>query len=277
MGSIIAIVEGNHEGLVSTKNGKPYGAAERFAACLSRLDSSLSFTFVRPHFSDYQSNKEVFSGCDGIVFTGSANHWSADDAPASLAREVMGCALASKRPVFGSCYGLQLAVAVLGGVNQANPVATEFAIAKDIRVNEAGANHRLYQNKPRRFDARAMHRDEVLRLPKGAICLASNSHSTYQGVVYEKEGIRFWGVQYHPELCFGDVAHYIETNDVASFADAKGFAAELGLSCDLPEIISDFRSLDSKVPALQKKYHLSQSLIDDDIHNCELRNFLSSI
>ena len=41
-------------------------------------------------------------------------------------------------PVFGSCYGMQLGVAVLGGRLYANPSGLEIAIARDIRLSDAG-------------------------------------------------------------------------------------------------------------------------------------------
>ena len=275
---VIAIIEGNHEGLVPLKGGRHYGAAEGFAACLQALDASVLCRIIRPHFSDHIYHDGLFDGCDGAVFTGSGNAWSADDDDAAPARKVMGCALDSQLPVFGSCYGLQLAVAVLGGANQSNPIATEFAIARDIIINDAGQRHALYQGKSHKFDARCMHRDEIARLPDGAISLSKNGHSAHQAMVYEQGGICFWGVQYHPELRFDDIAHYIETSDVDSFADAKAFSEKLGITADITEIADDFRRYEiSKDERLVKKYHLSASLTDDNHHRCEIANFLKMV
>ena len=278
MAKQIAIIEGNHQGLVARKNGAIYGAAESFADYLLGLDPSLAFRIIRPHFEDHVYHDDMLAGCDGVVFTGSANAWSADDEPAAPARQMMALALKSGTPVFGSCYGMQLAVSVLGGENRANPIATEFAIARDITLSAAGRAHPLYQGKPVQFDARCMHRDEVLRLPDGAISLSQNAHSRHQAMAYETENICFWGVQYHPELRFGDIANYIEKNDVASFADAKAFAAALCLTADISEITSDFRALDKQQDkALIAKYQLSAALIDEKVHGCELMNFLARL
>lgn len=275
MGTHIAIIEGNHKGLVRQKDGAIYGAAEGFADCLSALDEGLCFTIIRPHFDDHIFHDGLIEGCDGVVFTGSANQWSADEAPAAPAREVMALALSSGKPVFGSCYGMQLAVTVLGGENRSNPVATEFAIARDICLTQEGRDHRLYNGKAPRFDARCMHRDEVARLPNGAISLATNAHSQHQAMAYEQEGICFWGVQYHPELQFDDIANYIEKNDVDSFADAKAFAASLSLEADLAEITADFRHLaQHRDDVLAQKYQLTEALVAPDMHRRELVNFL---
>ena len=270
----IAIIEGNHSGLVRHKDGAIYGAAEGFADCLRALEQGLRFTIIRPHFDEHIFHDDLLAGCDGVVFTGSANQWSADDARGAPAREVMGLALASGKPVFGSCYGMQLAVAVLGGENRSHPIATEFAIARDISLTQAGAEHPLYHGKAARFDARCMHRDEVARLPKGAISLATNAHSRHQAMAYEQEGVCFWGVQYHPELQFHDIANYIEKNDVDSFADARIFAQSLSLDADLAEITADFRRLSEECDeGLINKYQLSEALTNSASHRCELLNF----
>ena len=171
----IAIIEGNHEGLVGYRDGSLYGAAEGFAdtlqacAAQSEKEMALDFTIIRPHFADHHLSSDMFDDCDGVVFTGSANRWSADEAEAAPARQVMARALDTALPVFGSCYGLQLAVAVLGGENRANPKRTEFAIARDITLSAEGKTHALYQGKVAVFDARCMHRDEIARLPSGAV------------------------------------------------------------------------------------------------------------
>ena len=277
----IAIIEGNHQGLVRLEDGVISGAAEGFAKCLATMAPDLSFHIIRPHFDKFDINQVQFDDCDGVVFTGSANRWSADEAQAAPAREVMAKAFDARRPVFGSCYGLQLAVTVLGGSNRAHKSATEFAIARNIAVNDDGRSHALYHAKPAQFDARAMHRDEVAKMPTGAVCLAYNDHSACQAMVYEQGDISFWGVQYHPELSFADIADYIEKNDVDSFSDAALFAENLGLENDLSTLLADFRNLarvpDRKDHHLYEKYQLTASLIEPKIHKCELHNFLQSL
>ncbi|MGC6517536.1 MAG: type 1 glutamine amidotransferase [Candidatus Puniceispirillaceae bacterium] len=281
MTKTIAIIEGNHAGLVRQEKGACFGAAESFAACLSDIKSDLQFTIIRPHFSDHIYHDSLFDECDAVIFTGSANAWSADDKEAEPARRIMALALGSKKPVFGSCYGLQLAVTVLGGANRANPVETEFAIARHITINETGKTHPLYHTKPDRFHARCMHRDEVARLPKGAITLSANDHSDHQAVIYETDEVRFWGVQYHPELRFSDIADYMARNDVKSFADAKRFADRLSVNADLDDIMADFHLLDNPQVTTQDyhrliaKYQLDDSLLSDKTHRCELVNFLA--
>ena len=282
MAKHLAIIEGNHEQLVQFHDdGSITGAAEGFAAALSKLDDTLSFTIYRPHFADFHFSDALFDHVDGVVFTGSAVNWSADDNEAQPARDVMEHALLGKKPIFGSCYGMQLAVAVLGGQNRAHPDATEFAIARDITVNEAGQSHPLYQEKPVQFDAKCMHRDEVARLPSGAVSLSGNEHSPYQSMVYETESERLWAVQYHPELTFKEIANYIRRNDVESFADVARFAKNLGIEPELERITLEFESLDSPLDShrkieLKKRYQLNDTMADKN-HCRELSNFLKQI
>ena len=286
MAKHLALIEGNHEQLVQFHDdGSITGAAEGFAAALSKLDDTLSFTIYRPHFADFHFSDAVFEHVDGVVFTGSAVNWSADDREAKPARDVMEHALAQKKPIFGSCYGMQLAVAVLGGQNRAHPDATEFAIARNIQVNETGQTHPLYQGKPVQFDAKCMHRDEVARLPSGAVSLSGNDHSPYQSMVYETESAMLWAVQYHPELTFKEIANYIRHNDVKSFSDVARFAENLGIEPELERITSEFERLDLLLEspldshdefALQRRYQLKDTMADEN-HSRELFNFLKQI
>ena len=274
----LAIIEGNHEQLVTFhQDGKIQGAAEGFAASLTKLDNTLSFTIYRPHFADFTFQDDMFAHVDGVIFTGAAVKWSADDIEAKPARDVMAHALSSHKPIFGSCYGMQLAVTVLGGQNRAHPETTEFAIAREIKINEAGLKHPLYKGKPSIFDAKCMHRDEVAQLPSGAICLSGNAHSQYQSMVYETDSETLWAVQYHPELTFAEIAAYIRRNDVQSFSDVMQFAKMLNIEADKDRILKDLDRLDLHADSeLRARYRLDASM-DDENHCRELINFLQQI
>ena len=43
-------------------------------------------------------------------------------------------------------------------------------------------------------------------MPKGAVLLASNSHTTVQAMAYKNGPIDFWGIQYHPEVAPSTIA-----------------------------------------------------------------------
>ena len=124
----LLIVEGNHEGLVSrSADGGPYGAAERYAETLSALAPELKVQISRPHFTADPAPAPDWAVLDGVVFTGAGVSWAADMAAARPAQKLMEQAFSYGLPVFGSCYGMQLGVAVLGGRMQANPAGVELA------------------------------------------------------------------------------------------------------------------------------------------------------
>lgn len=277
----ILIVEGNHEGLVSkTAEGAPHGAAEGYGAVLQKLDSDIHIVVTRPHFTSDPALPVNWSDIDGVVFTGAGVYWSADASEAAPARKVMETALSHNLPVFGSCYGMQLGVAVLGGHMQANPAGPEIAIARDIQIHSEGQNHPLYRNKPHRFDALCMHRDDVSDIGPHLCVLSSNAHCAVQAVATTTPDIRFWGVQYHPELYFRDIAGYLERSDIDGFAKTAG-AIGLNAPPELSptEIIADFRALDKlgATAPYKERYNLSSVLMRRDQHEIELSNWLASI
>ncbi len=288
----ILVVEGNHEGLVTkASDGSLIGAAERYGAVLQGLDKNAQITITRPHFAADPAPPVHWPDIKGVVFTGAGVYWQADADEAAPARKIMEAAFARSLPVFGSCYGMQLGVAVLGGRMQANPLGPEIAIARDIQINDAGQKHTLYRKKPARFDALCMHRDDVLDAGQGLSVLSGNAHCAIQAVAAKTPDICFWGVQYHPELHFSDIARYLERSDIEGFSktsDAIGLNAPAGLSKD--EIVADFHALNKEQykeedkerykeedeEALKERYSLSPALLKRSVHECELSNWLAS-
>lgn len=278
----LLIVEGNHEGLVSTSAaGRPYGAAERFKETLAALVPGLSVQITRPHFAADPAPPPDWQMIDGVVFTGAGVAWAADDDAAGPARAVMERAFSGSIPVFGSCYGMQLGVAVLGGAMQANPAGVELAVARQITLNDAGRAHNLYNGKPDQFDALCMHRDDVTRLPDQLLCLAFNQHCSVQAVAStDAAPEQFTGVQYHPELRFSDIAGFLRRADVGGFSQPVRFAgAGPGFKADLPQMISDFMVLDAapETAALRTRYQIGPDITDRRIHETELVNWLTEL
>ena len=169
---------------------------EAYAAALEQIDASCAVSIVCPYDGETPAGLSDF---DGAVFTGSAVAWSTDDARAAPLAEAMRAVFAAGVPAFGSCNGMQLAASVLGGASDVSPNGREDGLAKDIRLTDAGRAHPMLAGRVDGFAVPCVHRDEVTRLPAGAVKLAGNAHSAVQAMVYEHENIRFWGVQYHPE------------------------------------------------------------------------------
>jgi GMP synthase (glutamine-hydrolysing) len=143
----------------------------------------------------------------GFVVTGSALH--AYDAEFAVTNqiELLKQAAQAGLPVFGSCWGLQIAAIAAGGEVAFNPRGREVGFARKILLNEAGAAHPMFKGKAPVFDAPCIHYDEVIRLPEGATLLASNAHSEIQAAVIPLANSEVWAVQYHPEF---DLAQLVQ-------------------------------------------------------------------
>jgi len=173
-------------------------AAPAFIAALQTIDDSVTFRIVAPYGSPVPSIE--LHGADGAVFTGSAVDWGVDAPAAAPLRSVMERIFAAGIPSYGSCNGMQMAAYVLGGASEPSPNGREDGLARDIQLTKAGQSHPFLAGRQAGFCVPCNHRDEVTRLPDGAVLLAGNAHSPVQAFAYDQNGVRFWGVQYHPEI-----------------------------------------------------------------------------
>ncbi|MEM1074852.1 MAG: type 1 glutamine amidotransferase [Pseudomonadota bacterium] len=178
-------------------------AGEGYAQALHTCRDNLEVTVIAPY--DGASLPEL-SGYDGVVFTGSGVEWCTDEPEAKPLAEAMEQCFAAGLPTLGSCNGMQLAARVLGGSNHASPNGREDGLARDVQMTAAGKSHPFLAGRRNGYAVPCVHRDEVQQLPDGAVLLATNAHSAVQAFVYEQNGIRFWGVQYHPEYTLPFIA-----------------------------------------------------------------------
>jgi GMP synthase (glutamine-hydrolysing) len=63
----------------------------------------------------------------------------------------------------------------------------------------------MYTGKPNVFEAVTVHRDEIAQLPPDAVELARNEIGLQAAEIRHGRGV-FWGVQYHPEYSFNEIA-----------------------------------------------------------------------
>jgi len=145
-------------------------------------------------------------GYDGIAITGSA--LNIYDLGPSIMRQVelARSVFETDTPFFGSCWGLQVATVAAGGTVRRNPKGREIGISRGICLTEAGEEHDLYWDKPTVFDAVTVHLDEVEETARGTTILATNAWSAVQAAEIKTRRCTFWGVQYHPEYSFADIA-----------------------------------------------------------------------
>ncbi|MBO9407678.1 type 1 glutamine amidotransferase [Shimia sp. R9_1] len=195
----ILIVESNTPELLAQSRS----AAAYFLKAFLALAPHAHLRVVSPYAAPLTA--DVFGGVDGIVFTGSGVDWTTSDTRAAPLRAAMEQAFATGLPVWGSCNGMQLAASVLGGHVDDSPNGLEFGLASGVTFTDAGKTHPMFAGRNCGLASPCVHSHEVIRLPEGAVVLASNGHSEVQAMAYQKNGVDFWGVQYHPEMTALDV------------------------------------------------------------------------
>ncbi len=228
--------------------------AEVYAAALSRIDSSAEIEIISPYDGDDTPDLTQF---DGVVFTGSSVEWNTDDDRAAPLAAVMRAAFAAARPVIGSCNGMQLAASILGGSSAESPNGREDGMATGIELTTAGRAHPMMAGRRDGFAVPCTHRDEVVRLPEGAVRLAGNAHSRVQAFAIARDGIDFWGMQYHPEFSPAYVGRYLGGTGQVS-----------------PQVADDLLSAESDVEAAAR-LSTSPEAQGDAVRMLELRNWMA--
>jgi len=249
-----------------------YDSGTGYARILRRIDPSLHIDVVPGADGNPRFPAGGIEGYDGVTMTGSAlNIYNGGDAvrrQIELAKAVFAAGV----PFFGSCWGLQVAVTAAGGEVRANPRGREFGFARRILLNTTGREHRMFAGKTVTFEAPTVHRDEIASLPAGATALADNEFGLQAASFTHGRGT-FWGVQYHPEYDYLDIAGVAERygrtlvtegmfRDDAALAD---FAAELRTLHANP----------SDAPLLWK-HGLGPAMRNEALRLLEIRNWLES-
>jgi len=214
---------------------------------------------------------EGLESYDGVAITGSSLHVY-DGGPAIQPQiEFVRSVYRAKTPIFGSCWGLQVATVAAGGTVHKNPRGREIGFGRGIRVTEAGLKHPLYKDKPPVFEAFTVHLDEVQSLPLKGTVLAMNDRSGVQAAEILYEGGVAWGVQYHPEYNFHDISAILKRLNGALVTE--GFFAS---NQDAKLYIKDVDSLadDPTNRRLAWRHGLDSQITQRDHRVTELRNWI---
>lgn len=211
----------------------------------------------------------------GVMFPGSPLHIYDPSPFVTRQIEFARAVFAAGVPVWGSCWGLQLAAVALGGSVRRNPRGRELAIARAVTVTAAGRGHPLMASRPPVFDALCSHLDEVDALPPNATVLAANDISAVQAMaVRTPSGGSFFGTQYHPEHTLAVSAALIEMR-VAELV-AEGFGRDPG---EILAMAGDYRTLaaDPTRRDLTWRYGIASEIIDPPRRTAEIGNWLQLI
>lgn len=230
----VLIVDGNRAATRARQlaaGGRPTG--EGYVAVLQALHPGLQCDIVRPADGPVQL-PAALAGYDGVAITGSALNVYDGGAHIERQIELARAVFAAGVPFFGSCWGLQVAVVAAGGVVRANPRGREFGFGRRIALTAAGQAHPMFAGKPEVFEAVTVHRDEIATLPAGGVELARNEMGLQAAQIRHGRGV-FWGVQYHPEYDYNEIAAVglrygevlVNEGLFADRADLEAWAAEL--------------------------------------------------
>ena len=137
---------------------------------------------------------------NGVLITGSS--LSVVDQIPEVTRQLafIDTVFESGTPIYGSCWGLQVATVVTGGKVGKSTNGLELGISKPVELTEAGKQSPFFKNRQAPFEALCIHYDEIIELPENATVLAKNVHSAVQAMTIDFKNASFFGVQYHPEF-----------------------------------------------------------------------------
>ncbi|GGC85178.1 type 1 glutamine amidotransferase [Chelatococcus reniformis] len=211
---------------------------------------------------------------DGLALTGSALNIYRREPEALRQVDFVQAAFARGLPIFGSCWGLQLAAVAAGGDVALNPRGREVAFARRISLTEPGGGHAMHAGRAAVFDAPAIHSDVVTRLPPGAVVTARNASSDVQAAEIRVGASVFWGVQYHPEFRLLDVAAIVRRYG-ATLVD-EGFFADLP---DLERYAAELDTLEASPDRrdIAWRLNLADDITDERLRWCELANWIARV
>lgn len=251
--------------------GKSSG--ESYVATLTQLAPGADCLRIAPADGDARvyAPGEI-AGFDAVFLTGSPLHVYDETPETKRQLAFMRTVYASGSPSFGSCAGLQIAVAAAGGTVRRMTNRTEVGLARRITPTAAGRDHPLLAGRPPAWDAPAIHSDEVEHLPDGATLLATNAIARVHAVEIRHDQGVFWGVQYHPELALGEVAAALRRQADSLIDDGLADRRD-----DVMEQAERFSAL-HRAPdnrAARWRLGVDDEVADEARRRTELRNFIA--
>jgi len=207
----LLIVEGNlKEENISFSRAGIQTHTESLKDSLNYYTKELQFDVVNPSSDEnLDTIKNKLPTYDGLIWGGSSLNIYNDTPEIRRQIEFMKECQKKVKYILAICWGMQVAVTAAGGeVKKAD--GSHIGIANEIKINEKGLTHPLYQNKENKFNSPAFNFDEVKTLPKNAICLASNKTNKVQSLYFKVNNTSIWGLQYHPEITYEKMISLIE-------------------------------------------------------------------
>jgi GMP synthase (glutamine-hydrolysing) len=269
----ILVIDGNVAEIRAKLNAAlGYDSGAGYARALRRIDPSLQIDVLAAADGAALPAGVGLESYDGVTMTGSALSIYNGGPPVTRQIELAKAVFAAGVPFFGSCWGFQVAVTAAGGDVRANPRGREFGFARRILLSEAGREHRLFVGKPIVFEAPTVHRDSIAALPARAATLADNDFGI-QAASFTHGCGTFWGVQYHPEYDYVDIAAVAERYGETLVRDGtfRDMAALSAFAADLRVLQAN----PTDAPLLWR-HGLGPAMRSESPRLLEIRNWLES-
>ena len=261
------VVEGNSaEGRAAYRIGLGRTAGESYAQTLQSLAPDAQCEILCAADAGASAAPGDY---DAVFITGSALNLYDGGPEISRQIDLARAVFRSGVPFFGSCWGLQVAAAAAGGEVFRNPRGREVGVARAIWLTEAGRVHPMLAGRAPAYEALCTHLD-IVTLPPGGVVLAANAMAPVQAAEIRHEGGVFWGVQYHPEYSFAEIAAICERR--AAALAREGFAED---EAALRAYVRDLRGLDES-PAAAWRLGIGEGLLTREARALELANFIAA-
>jgi GMP synthase (glutamine-hydrolysing) len=247
--------------------------AESYAAVLRAIAPGAMVDICTPADGD-GTTPQPLNSYDGVAITGSSLNIYQRETESLRQIDFVREVFARRIPMFGSCWGLQLATVAAGGEVGLNPAGREVAFARKIALTSAGRDHPMHAKRDAVFDAPAIHSDIVTRLPQGSIVTAHNAMSEVQAAEIRLGHGVFWGVQYHPEYGLYDIAAVIKR--YGQTLVTEGFFANL---TELEHYVTDLSTLAANERRRDIAWRLGfgDDITKESVRQTELSNWIASL
>ena len=180
--------------------------SESYAVALRRLAPDATVDICFPADPDPRLPAALDS-YGGVAVTGSSLNIYRREPESMRQVDFARSVFAAGLPMFGSCWGLQLATVAAGRRRRSQSARARGRLCAQGHIDRGrAAPMRCMSGRALAFDAPAIHADEVATLAPGTIVTATNAMSQVQAAEIRVGRSVVWGVQYHPEYKLGEVA-----------------------------------------------------------------------
>lgn len=257
------VVEGNVESTRIERGDfgiKPYYKV--FTEMLHFFNPTFEIDVVFPADSEKGlPTTEKLKQYNGVLWTGSSLSVLEAITPVAQQLNFAETVFKSHVPMYGSCWGMQIATVVAGGKVVKSENGLEIGVSKPIRLTDFGKKSALFKDRPHKFKALCIHYDEISVIPENAEVLATNEHSKVQALVFEYLNTPFFGVQYHPEFNASDMSL------IVSFLSKK--LIDTGY-------FSSQETADKFLLQLQDEKYLTPEILNYNLHTQDIRAWINN-